>query len=123
MNSIILIVDDNTDFLVNLQMTLEFNDYQVFSAESGIEAIKILRELDQLPNLIISDIMMPEMNGYEFFSTISKNPQWKNIPFLFLTAYSPIEDDTRSNKIIDDDIMIKPYKEDELLQLITEKLV
>ncbi len=66
---------------------------------------------------------MPEMNGYEFFSTISKNPQWKNIPFLFLTAYSPIEEELRSIEIMEDDIMIKPYKEDELFQIISEKIV
>ena len=122
MNSIILIVDDNIDILVNLQMILEFNDYQVISAENGIEAIKVLRELDHLPNLIISDIMMPEMNGYEFFSTISKNLVWKNIPFLFLTAYSPIEEELRSNEIMEEDIILKPYKEDELLQIISEKI-
>ncbi|KKM82359.1 hypothetical protein LCGC14_1320420 [marine sediment metagenome] len=123
MSSIILIVDDNMDFLVNLQLTLEFNNYQAISAENGIEAINVLRELKELPILIISDILMPEMNGYEFFRTISKNPKWKNIPFLFITGYSPIEDDLRSEKIIEDDIMIKPYKEDELLQIISEKIV
>ncbi len=103
-------------------MILEFNDYQVFSAENGIEAINVLRECDHLPNLIISDIMMPEMNGYEFFSTISKNPQWKNIPFLFLTAYSPIEEELLSNEIIEQDIILKPYKEEELLRIISEKI-
>ncbi len=123
MNTIILIVDDNMDFIVNLQLTLEFNDFQVLSAENGKEAIKVLKEHRELPNLIISDILMPEMNGYEFFTAISKNPKWKNIPFLFLTGYSPIEEELKSEKIIEDDILIKPYKEDELLQIIYEKIV
>jgi len=122
MNPIILIVDDNVDILVNLQLILEFNDYKVYSAENGKQAIKILQELDPLPNLIISDILMPEMNGYEFFNTISKNPQWSNIPFIFLTAYSPLEDQL-IDKISDEDIIFKPYKEDELLQIISKKLV
>ncbi len=122
MNSTVLIVDDNIDFLLNLQMTLEFNNFKVYSAENGIEAMNVLRKLNQLPNLIISDIMMPEMNGYEFFNAISKNPQWKSIPFLFMTAYSPLEDDLRSTEIIEEEFIIKPYREEELLQIISEKI-
>ena len=122
MNSVILIVDDNIDILVNLQMILEFNDYNVLSAENGIEAIEVLKELDQLPNLIKSDIMMPKMNGYEFFRALYENTQWKNIPFLFLTAYSPLDEQLKSDIITEDDIIIKPYKADELLEIISKKI-
>ncbi len=122
MNPIILIVDDNVDILLNLQLMLELNDYKVYSAENGKQAKKILQELDPLPNLIISDILMPEMNGYEFFNTISKNPQWSNIPFIFLTVCSSLEDQL-IDKISDEDIIVKPYNDDELLQIISKKLV
>ena len=122
MNPIILIVDDNVDILLNLQLMLELNDYKVYSAENGKQAKKILQELDPLPNLIISDILMPEMNGYEFFNTISKNPQWSNIQFIFLTVCSSLEDQL-IDKISDEDIIVKPYNDDELLQIISKKLV
>ena len=122
MNPIILIVDDNVDILLNLQLMLELNDYKVYSAENGKQAKKILQELDPLPNLIISDILMPEMNGYEFFNTISKNPQWSNIPFIFLTVCSSLEDQL-IDKISDEDIIVKLYNDDELLQIISKKLV
>ncbi|KKM63006.1 hypothetical protein LCGC14_1515940 [marine sediment metagenome] len=122
MNPIILIVDDNIDILANLQLMLEINDYKVYSAKNGKQAIEVLKKLDQLPNLIISDIIMPEMNGYEFFNTISKNPQWSNIPFIFLTVCSSLEDQL-IDKISDEDIIVKPYNDDELLQIISKKLV
>lgn len=122
MNSLILIVDDNVDLLFNLQMTLEFNNYEVISAENGKEAIKILKELDHLPELIISDIMMPEMNGYELFKTVSKDSRLNSVPFLFLSAYSPTKEDIIGNKINSDDIIIKPFKEDELLRIISDKI-
>jgi len=122
MNPIILIVDDNIDILANLQLMLEINDYKVYSAKNGKQAIEVLKKLDQLPNLIISDIIMPEMNGYEFFNTISKNPQWSNIPFIFSTVCSSLEDQL-IDKISDEDIIVKPYNDDELLQIISKKLV
>ena len=122
MNPIILIVDDNIDILANLQLMLEINDYKVYSAKNGKQAIEVLKKLDQLPNLIISDIIMPEMNGYEFFNTISKNPQWSNIPFIFSTVCSSLEDQL-IDKISDEDIIVKPYKDDEFLQIISKKLV
>ena len=123
MRSLILIVDDNVDLLLNLQITLEFNDYGVISAENGKEAIKILRELDHLPKLIISDILMPEMDGYELFNAISENPRWSSVPFLFLTAYSPVKDDLMANKINEIDIIIKPFSEVELLRIISDKII
>ncbi|MFX0187999.1 MAG: response regulator [Candidatus Hodarchaeota archaeon] len=122
MNPLILIVDDNVDLLLNLQMTLEFNNYKVLSAENGKEALKILKEIDYLPELIISDIMMPKMNGYELFKTVSKNSRWNSVPFLFLSAYSPTKEDIIDNNINTNDIIIKPFKEDELLRIISDKI-
>ena len=84
MNPLILIVDDNIDLLLNLQLILESNDYEVISAKNGIEAIKLLKELDHIPDLVISDIMMPKMNGYELFKSFSENLIWSRIPFIFL---------------------------------------
>ncbi|MFX1297197.1 MAG: PleD family two-component system response regulator [Promethearchaeota archaeon] len=123
MSSLILIVDDNNDILLNLQVTLEFNDYKVISAENGKQAIKVLRKLNQLPALIISDIMMPEMNGYELFSAVSENPIWNHIPFLFLSAYSPEKKEIVINEINEADIIIKPFKDEELLRNISKKII
>lgn len=119
---VILVVDDNPEILLNLEITLECNDYSVISAVSGKKAIKILQESKKLPDLIISDIMMPEMDGYEFFETISENSSWNQIPFIFLTAKAAI-DDIRLGKMLGvDDYITKPFKDEDLLASISGKL-
>ena len=65
MKPLILVVEDNSDLLFNLRLILESNNYKPITARNGKEALKILSELDQAPDVIISDIMMPEMDGYE----------------------------------------------------------
>ncbi|MHA1839995.1 MAG: response regulator, partial [Candidatus Ranarchaeia archaeon] len=64
MKHLILVVDDNRDILYNLKMLLEFNDYEVATARDGDEALKVLESLPRPPDLILSDIMMPRLNGY-----------------------------------------------------------
>lgn len=122
MTPLILIVDDNVEILLNLQLTLESNDYTVISARNGIEAIKILRELDHLPELVISDIIMPKMNGYELFKSFSENPIWNRIPFIFLSGRDTPED-VRFGKMLGiDDYITKPFKEEDLLAIIAGKI-
>ena len=122
MGSLILVIDDNEDILFNLEITLEANGYQVISAENGKEAIKILKNIKNFPDLILCDILMPEMNGYEFYKVVSENSQWKKIPFIFITAYSPAKNEINANRISEDDILIKPIKKKELLEKISKKI-
>ena len=89
---LILIVDDNEDILFHLGIIIEENGYQTQTATSGADALELLSNIKELPDLIISDIMMPEMDGYEFFVEVSSNPLWYRIPFIFLTAKSTPED-------------------------------
>ncbi len=120
--SLILIVDDNQELLDNLQLMLETNRFRVIRAINGKRAIKILENSPTLPDLIISDIIMPEMNGYEFFKEVSNNPQWFHIPFLFLTAKSSKEE-IRFGKLLGvDDYIVKPFKGKDLLAVINGKL-
>jgi len=74
---LILVVEDNVDLLYNLNLMLESNNYKTITAKNGKIALKILSELEQVPDIIISDIMMPEMDGYEFFRAISSEPRWR----------------------------------------------
>ncbi|NVM02076.1 MAG: response regulator [Candidatus Helarchaeota archaeon] len=122
MKPLILCVDDNEDILLNLILTLEFNDYEVITGKHGKEGLTILSELGRLPDLIISDIMMPEMNGYDFFKTVSENAKWNRIPFLFLTARSS-PTDVRFGKMLGvDDYLTKPFKKEDLIAIIAGKL-
>ncbi len=122
LKSLIMVVEDNIGILANLKMTLEFNNFKVITAKNGNNAIKILNGLQKLPDIIISDIMMPEMNGYDFFKKVAENPIWSNIPFIFLTARST-PDDIRLGKILGvDDYITKPFKEEDLLASIKGKI-
>ncbi|MBN2153991.1 MAG: response regulator [Candidatus Lokiarchaeota archaeon] len=118
----VLIVDDNPDILLNLRMFLEFNDFSVVSANDGKEAIEILENAKEVPDVIISDIMMPEMNGYELLKAVSTMPVLNQIPFVFLSAKSAIED-IRLGKILGaDDYLTKPFNQDDLIAVIKGKI-
>ena len=79
MKPLVLVVDDNKDILFNLKILLESNEYRVETAKTGEDALKILSDLNSPPDIIISDIMMPKMDGYNFFETISDNIKWNRI--------------------------------------------
>jgi CheY-like chemotaxis protein len=118
----ILIVDDNDDILLNLRMLLEFSDFTVISARNGKEALETLRSLQSLPDVIISDIMMPEMNGYDLFRAVSAEPELNQIPFIFLSAKSS-PDDIRLGKILGaDDYLTKPFNQDDLIAIVRGKI-
>ncbi|MFW9943015.1 MAG: PleD family two-component system response regulator, partial [Candidatus Thorarchaeota archaeon] len=86
MKPLIILVEDDPNILKYLKMTLEFNGCQVITASNGKEGLKALSELKEYPDLIISDIMMPEMNGYDLFDAVSNNPTYCHVPFIFLSA-------------------------------------
>ncbi len=115
-------MEDNQDVLYNLKLTLEFNNYAVATAENGIEALKVLSNLEQPPDIIVSDIMMPSMNGYDFFKKVSENLLWNRIPFIFLTARTSPKDIRFGKMLGVDDYIVKPFKEEDLLASIAGKI-
>lgn len=121
--SLILLVDDNQDILYNIKLLLEAKEYRVVTAISGKQAIDILSNLDELPEVIISDIMMPGIDGYDFFEYVSHNTQWGHIPFLFLTAKSTPEDIRLGKMLGVDDYITKPFDEEDLLATISGKIL
>ena len=122
MKSIILIVEDARVSLLNIKLLLEVNNYQVITATHGKNALKVLKSLSDIPDLIISDIMMPIMDGYDFFKAVSNNPLWNRIPFLFLSALSS-PGDVRLGKMLGvDDYLTKPFKDKDLLASISGKI-
>ena len=122
MKSLVLVVDDNKDILFNLKLLLESNNYLVETAETGEDALKILGDLETPPDIIISDIMMPKMDGYHFFETVSDNIKWNRIPFIFISALSTPEDIRLGKMLGVDDYLTKPFKEEDLLATISGKV-
>jgi len=83
----VMIVDDDLDILLSLKELLEANGYKVYSFDNGNDFLKALSE-GKKPTLVILDIMMPEMSGWEIQRILKENPKWKKIPIIFLTARS-----------------------------------
>ncbi|TFG22180.1 MAG: response regulator [Promethearchaeota archaeon] len=122
MKPFILVVEDNVDLLFNLDLILKSNDYRTLLAKNGIDAIEKLEKANQQPDIIISDILMPKMNGYEFFQHISNDPRWSSIPFIFLTARAA-QKEVRLGKLLGaDDYITKPFEEKDLLAAISGRL-
>jgi DNA-binding response OmpR family regulator/two-component sensor histidine kinase len=109
----ILIVEDNKDLREYLTFILS-TYYQVVPAENGKKAIAILSK-GMNPNLIISDLMMPIMDGYEFLEVVKNNTNWSGLPFIMLTARAERQDKLKALRIGVDDYITKPFDADELL--------
>jgi two-component system, OmpR family, response regulator VicR len=83
----IMIVDDEPDIIFSIKYGLEnfSEEYKVIGAESGRECFELLKN-GQMPDLILLDVMMPEMNGWDVFTKLKEKPEWREIPVVFLTA-------------------------------------
>lgn len=109
----ILVVDDNPRNLQLISTLLAKSGYRVSAVNSGIKAIKFVKE--KKPDLILLDVMMPEMNGYETCNQIRLDPEADEIPIIFLTAKSEIEDIIAGFKQGAVDYITKPFKSEEVL--------
>ncbi|MFW9972714.1 MAG: PleD family two-component system response regulator, partial [Candidatus Odinarchaeota archaeon] len=122
MKPLILVVDDNKDILLNIRITLEQNNFEVITSSNAQDALNILSKTVKIPDVIVSDIMMPIIDGYDFFRKVSSSLKWSRIPFIFLTAKSSPED-VRFGKILGvDDYITKPFEEEDLLAIIKGKV-
>ena len=104
----ILIVEDNKDTQFLLSRLLEFSNYESVIASNGKDALLKLLKMKKLPDLIMSDIGMPIMDGLEFFKEVSNSTKLSKIPFIFLTARSSPEDISYGRNLGVDDYITKP---------------
>jgi DNA-binding response OmpR family regulator len=111
----ILVVDDEPAITASLSYCLEQEGYKVISAQDGKEAVQ--KVMEHTPDLIISDVMMPEVDGHELCRRIRKYYRTRHIPFLFLSAKSTSESKLQGLELGCDDYITKPF---ELTELITK---
>jgi two-component system, sensor histidine kinase and response regulator len=116
----ILIVEDHAALLDAMQILLEKSSYIVLRAADGVTALAMLAE--KVPNLIVADINMPAMDGYDLYEAVRANPEWHLVPFIFLTAKAEREDILRGKALGVDDYLVKPLDPAELLAVIRAKL-
>ncbi len=116
----ILVVDDEPRLLDAIRLILEEAGYRVLTAGDGIEALAVLQS--QPVDLILADIAMPRMNGYQLYERVCGNPQWVAIPFIFLTA-RVLNSDIRYGKELGvDDYLTKPIETEDMLAAVRGKL-
>ena len=120
MNKKIMVVDDDPDILMTIRTVLEKDGYEVTSASCGKECLELL-ENNGKPNIILLDIMMPDINGWNVFASIREKPGCKKIPIVFITAKT----DRYSlgfGKTTADDYITKPFEIHELKEKIDKIL-
>jgi DNA-binding response OmpR family regulator len=116
----ILVADDQPELQAMLCLTLESAGFQVLCTGDGLEALAILQA--QAVDLILADIAMPRMNGYQLYQRVRETPRWLAIPFIFLTARS-LDSDIRYGKELGaDDYLTKPIEPEDLLAAVQGRL-
>ncbi|MEM9245471.1 MAG: response regulator transcription factor [Cyanobacteria bacterium P01_F01_bin.153] len=116
----ILIIDDDPNLILLVKDYLEFHGYVVTTASNGLEALKILD--DMVPDMIICDVMMPEMDGYSLVKSVRQNPKTNWIPVLFLSAKGQSQDRVRGLTTGADIYMVKPFEPEELVAQVESSL-
>ncbi len=121
MSKTILIVDDEPDILFTVGQVLESCGYNVIKAENGKECIEKLEEYDKCPDLVLLDIMMPEVSGWDVAAKLKDCEKWSDIPIIFLTA----KGDTMSigmGNLSAEDYIVKPFDIEDLKERV-EKIL
>jgi len=116
----VLIIEDDTSVRQNLLDLLALEDFKVIAAENGRIGVQLAQE--EIPELIICDVMMPELDGHSVLKLLRQEPITATIPFIFLTAKSDKTDFRQGMELGADDYLTKPFTRAELLAAITSRL-
>jgi DNA-binding response OmpR family regulator len=116
----ILVIDDNPDIRENTAEILELAGYKTFIAENGKKGVELA--IANKPDVIVCDIMMPELDGYGVLHMIRKNTETEHIPFVFLTAKTERSDFRKGMEMGADDYITKPFEDIELLNAVEIRL-
>ena len=116
----LLLIDDDPNLILLVKDYLEFRGYDVMTAENGREALEVLD--DKVPDMIICDVMMPEMDGYSLVKHIRQEPRTNTIPVLFLSAKGQSQDRVKGLNEGADVYMVKPFEPEELVAQVESSL-
>lgn len=117
---LILLIDDDAILLESMADLLMLSDFQVLTAQNGVEALTVLEE--HQPDCIVTDVMMPEMNGFEFINEVRKSESLAEIPIVLVTAYDRASYDRMQLDSPPNAVLSKPFDVDELVEAIQEQL-
>lgn len=116
----ILLIEDDVTVRENTAELLELSDYEVVTAPDGRQGLEKAKK--EVPDIIVCDIMMPELDGYDVLKNLSEDPKTSFIPFIFLSAKTEHKDVRKGMDLGADDYLTKPFEETELLSAIESRL-
>ena len=118
-----MVVDDEPDQVLTLKYCLKSigNEFEVIAASNGEECLEKLKNSKDLPDLILLDVMMPDMNGFEVYDNLKNDPKLSYTPVIFLTA-SNDEFEKDVGEILADDYIMKPFETEDLIKRIRKTL-
>jgi DNA-binding NarL/FixJ family response regulator len=116
----LLLIDDDPNLILLVKDYLEFRGYEVLTADNGKEALNLLSQ--NLPDMIICDIMMPEMDGYALIENVRQDQRTSWIPVLFLSARGQSQDRIKGLNLGADVYMVKPFEPEELVAQVESSL-
>jgi DNA-binding response OmpR family regulator len=116
----ILLIDDENVWLETMEQALESESYKVVTADSGHNALSKLLKVK--PDLILSDVRMPDMNGYDFFEKVKANPKLNKVPFVFMSSLDDYDAKRVAKNIGADDYVIKPFDTEEIKRIVLDLL-
>jgi DNA-binding NarL/FixJ family response regulator len=116
----LLLIDDDPNLILLVKDYLEFRGYEVVTAENGREALESLEQ--DVPDMIICDVMMPEMDGYSLVKHVREDPRTSWIPVLFLSAKGQSQDRVKGLNTGADVYMVKPFEPEELVAQVESSL-
>jgi DNA-binding NarL/FixJ family response regulator len=119
-NKRLLLIDDDPNLILLVKDYLEFRGYEVITADNGREALEVLDQ--EVPDMIICDVMMPEMDGYAFVEHVRQDPRTNWIPVLFLSAKGQSQDRVKGLNKGADVYMVKPFEPEELVAQVESSL-
>lgn len=120
MTAVILVVEDQPAMQRSIRLGLEMAGYEVAAAADGLEALAVLNA--QPIDLVLADVAMPRMNGYQLYEELRRHPKWALIPLVFISARS-LDSDIRYGKALGaDDYLTKPFQLDDLLAIVAGRL-
>jgi putative two-component system response regulator len=117
----ILLVDDDEEARQNIARVLQIENYTIVQAVDGYEALKLLQRFS--PDIILSDLDMPNLDGIQFYQQIRQNPNWVTIPFIFLAGPNSLDKIRMGQELGVEEFLMKPIEADELIRTLHGRLL
>lgn len=122
MSQKVLVVDDSPTLVKFVSFSLKSNGYEVVGASDGMDALEKVSNIEGAVDLVITDLNMPNIDGYELIATLRKTPKFAKTPIIILSSEEEEEDKVKGHKVGADSYLVKPFKSSVLIEEVTRLL-